>query len=257
MLCTLLLVEPYTLGLARTLTNAVAQGGANCSPLPPPSGEIVNVANVSELVTALDELAPNQTILFADGVYDLNGVFIWIDQPGVTLRSGSGDREAVVLDGNYVTTEIITVAASDVTIADMTLKRADTHPIHVVSTDAGDTLNTLIYNVHIIDPRQQAIKINPHLARTYFPDDGTIACSHIEMTDAGRSQVSGCYTGGVDAHQAWGWTIRDNLIEGFWCDMGLSEHGIHLWRGCRDTLVERNTLRDNAAWYRLRPGDGR
>jgi hypothetical protein len=50
----------------------------------------------------------------------------------------------------------------------------------------------------------------------------------------------------VDAHQAQGWTIRDNLIEGFWCPSDLSEHGIHLWRGCRDTIVERNVLRDNA-----------
>jgi hypothetical protein len=74
-----------------------------------------------------------------------------------------------------------------------------------------------------------------------------IACSRIELTDAGRPYIrNDCYTGGVDAHQARSWVIRDNEIEGFWCDTGLSEHGIHLWRGCRDTLVERNELRDNA-----------
>jgi hypothetical protein len=104
----------------------------------------------------------------------------------------------------------------------------------------------LIYNLHIIDPREQAIKINPHEAAVYFPDNGTIACSHIEMTDEGRSHVSNCYTGGVDAHQALGWSIRDNIIAGFWCQNGLSEHAIHMWRGCRATVVERNTLRDNA-----------
>jgi hypothetical protein len=100
--------------------------------------------------------------------------------------------------------------------------------------------------VHIIDPGQQANKINPAAANAY-PDDGVNACSHIELTDVGRPHIrNNCYTGGIDAHQAEGWVIRDNLIEGFWCENGLSEHGIHLWRGCRDTVVERNVLRENA-----------
>jgi uncharacterized repeat protein (TIGR01451 family) len=74
-----------------------------------------------------------------------------------------------------------------------------------------------------------------------------IACSHVELTDAGRGHVrDDCYTGGVDGHQAWGWVVRDTVIEGFWCEHGLAEHGIHFWTGSRDTLVERNVLVDNA-----------
>ena len=218
---------------------------ADCAPLPAPSGPIVTVHTVGELETAVNTATANTTILIADGIYNLNGVYLRIDVPNVTLRSASGNREAVVLDGNYITTEIIQVVASNVTVADVTLREAYYHPIHVMS-DAGDTLTTLIYNVHIIDPGEQAIKINPAVDGTY-PDDGVIACSHIELTDAGRPFIrNNCYTGGIDAHQAEGWTIRDNLIEGFWCESGLSEHGIHLWRGCRDTIVERNTLRENA-----------
>lgn len=162
------------------------------------------------------------------------------------LTAPSGNRAAVVLDGNYITTEIVQIVASDVTVADVTLREAYNHSIHVMSIDGNDTLNTTIYNVHLIDPGEQAIKINPATEDAY-PDDGLIACSHLELTDAGRPQIrNNCYTGGIDAHQAEGWVIRDNLIEGFWCDNGLSEHGIHLWRGCRDTLVERNVLRENA-----------
>jgi hypothetical protein len=133
-----------------------------------------------------------------------------------------------------------------VTIADVTLREAYYHPIHVMSGDAAHTLNTLIYNVHIVDPGEQAIKINP-ATTGHYTDNGTIACSHIELTDAGRPHIrNNCYTGGVDAHQSRGWIISDNVIEGFWCSNGLSEHGIHLWRGCRDTTVERNILRNNA-----------
>ncbi len=239
-----------TLDAARQI--APTQVDSHCPPLPPPSGTTVTVSSEGELWNAVNNASPGTTVLIANGTYNLasNGYYLWIDTPGLTLRSASGDREAVVLDDNYQGSETITVAASDVTIADLTIKRARTHPIHVVSTDSGNTLNTLIYNVHIIDPGQQAIKVNPHSAKVYYADSGEIACSRIELTDAGRPKIweinGSCYTGGVDVHQAWGWEIRDNHIEGFWCQQGLSEHAIHLWTGSRDTLVERNILTDNA-----------
>jgi hypothetical protein len=217
-----------------------------CAPLPPPSGTIVNVSTVPQLVSAVNSATSGTTIVIANGTYNLNGEYLRLAVPNVALRSASGNREAVILDGNYQTTEIIQIAASNVTVADVTLREAYYHPIHVMSGDAAHTLNTLIYNVHIIDPGEQAIKINPATAG-YYTDNGTIACSHIELTDAGRPYIrNNCYTGGIDAHQSRNWIIRDNLIEGFWCSSGLAEHGIHLWRGCRDTLVERNALRNNA-----------
>jgi len=226
------------------------QSGAHCPPLSPPTGNTVHVSTVAQLQTAVNQLTPNTTILIADGTYDLDEGYLWLEVDNVTLRSASGSREAVILEGNYRTTEMITVAASNVTIADLTLRRARTHPIHVVSTDSGDTLNASIYNVHIVDPGQQAIKINPHAARTYFPDNGTVACSRIELSDVGRAQVwdinGRCYTGGVDGHQARGWTVRDNHVEGLWCQNDLAEHAIHFWTGSRDTVVERNVLVDNA-----------
>jgi hypothetical protein len=223
-----------------------------CPALPDPVGATVTVGSVEQLCNAVDTAASGTTILIMDGTYNLGGSgrYLWIDTPGMTLRSVSGDREAVILDDEYSGSEIITVAASNVTIADLTLKRAGTHPIHVVSTDSGDTLNTLIYNVHLIDAGQQAIKINPHAARMHFTDNGTVACSTIELTDAGRAKVleinGSCYTGGVDGHWSRGWKIRDNTIKGFWCASGLSEHGVHFWTGSRDTRVERNTFIDNA-----------
>ena len=220
--------------------------GENCAALPPPGGNIVNVSNVNQLVDAVNSATQGTTILVADGTYNLNGEYLRFDVPDVTLRSASGNREAVVLDGNYATTEIAQIVASHVTIANLTLRKAYNHPIHVMSSDSSDTLNTYIYNVHIIDPGQQAIKINP-VPGGHYTDNEIVACSHIELTDAGRSQIrDNCYTGGVDAHQSRGWDIRDNLIEGFWCAQGLSKHAIHAWTGSRDTLVERNMLINNA-----------
>lgn len=66
------------------------------------------------------------------------------------------------------------------------------------------------------------------------------------LTDPGRTHVQDCYTGGIDAHSAWGWVVRDNYFEGFWCDAGLSEHAVHFWVTGRDTVVEGNTIVDCA-----------
>ncbi len=224
----------------------------SCEPLEPATGNIIKVepSQAQELQNIVRDAQSGDTILLADGTYNLNGSYLWFSKSNVTLRSEGGNPEAVVLDGSYKTTEIVTVAASDVTIAEITIKRAKTHPIHVTSSDEGDTLNTKIYRVFIEDPAEQAIKINSHSAKIYNADDGEIACCRMKLTDEGRPHINpasgGCYTGGVDAHRAKGWKIRDNHIEGFWCQNGLAEHAIHFWRGGRDTVIERNTLINNA-----------
>lgn len=232
---------------ARTPVDNAAQASF-CTTLPLASQDTitVNPSQAGELQSIVANAAVGTTILLADGTYTLDGGYLWMSRANVSLRSVSGNRDDVVLDGNYTTSEIITVAASDITIADITIQRARTHAIHVVSTDQGDTLNTRIHNVRVVDPGQQGIKINPHAAKTQFTDFGTIACCEIVLTDQGRPKIweinGSCYTGGIDAHASRGWTIRDNRIEGFWCENGISEHAIHFWRGCRDTLVERNTI---------------
>jgi len=55
--------------------------------------------------------------------------------PGVSLRSASGNASAVVLDGVYAADEIIFVAASNVTLAEITVTHAVNHPIHVSPPD--------------------------------------------------------------------------------------------------------------------------
>ncbi len=220
--------------------------GGGCDPLPPPEGDVIELGPGDDVAAAINDAPSGRTIMLQDGMYDLSGAgFIIFDTPGVTLRSVSGDPSTVVLDGGYSIGSVLNVRASDVTIAEITVQRPMWHPIHVSGGTSANVDNTMIYRVRAIDPGEQAIKINGS-AEGYFADFGTVACSHLELTDAGRPQVSNCYTGGIDTHLGWGWEIRDNYIEGFWCDQGLSEHAIHFWSGARDTLVERNTIVDCA-----------
>jgi hypothetical protein len=227
-------------------SSALAIGSNVCLSLPPAEGTVINVGTVAQLQRAVRSASPGTTILVADGTYNLNGIVMVFNVPDVTLRSAAGDRAVVVLDGGYESREIVQINASHVTVADVTLRHAIKHPIHVMSTARGDTVKTRIYNVQVIDPGEQAIKINS-ASPGHYADSGEITCSRIELTDAGRTRIrNNCYTGGIDAHKAKGWLVRDNVIEGFWCPEGLSEHAIHFWDGSRDTVVERNVLRNNA-----------
>lgn len=232
--------------------------GSPCPPWPAPEGEVIDVTpdQAGELANIVASAASGATIRLADGEYDVSGVLMHFTTPGLTLRSASGDRDAVVLDAKYGSGETALIAASDTTIADITLARAFYHPIHVTGGPDANTENVRIYNVKVIDPGEQAIKVNPS-PEVYYSDDGLVACSHLELTDAGRPMIkNNCYTGGVDAHSARGWEIRDNYIEGFWCEQGLSEHAIHMWVTCRDTVVERNVIVDCVRGVGFGLGDG-
>lgn len=212
---------------------------------PPASGTGTEVrvepADVGSLQAWVAGAEPGTSFVLSAGVYPLAGDYLWFSAAGVTFRGATGRAEDVVVTGGFLTTEIVTVAASDVTIADLTLADAYTHAIHVVGGASSDTNGTLIHNVIITDPAEQGIKINQ--SSDHWVGDGEIRCSSITLTAAGRSQVrNGCYTGGIDAHRTRGWRVHDNHVEGFWCAAGLSEHGIHFWRQNADVVIERNTV---------------
>ncbi|MCW5208617.1 hypothetical protein VU10_00055 [Desulfobulbus sp. US1] len=68
----------------------------------------VFVSTVSELVAAVTAAnsGGDSIILVNNGTYDLNGEYLRITADNVTVRSAGGNRSIVILDGNYVTTEI-------------------------------------------------------------------------------------------------------------------------------------------------------
>jgi len=114
-LATYVLVLPWALPFFSS--GAWGYDGA-CPALPDPVGATVTVGSVEQLFSAVNSAAPGTTILIMDGAYNLGSsdCDLWIDTPGLTLRSAGGDREAVILDDDYSGSEIITVAASNVTI---------------------------------------------------------------------------------------------------------------------------------------------
>jgi hypothetical protein len=242
---------------------------ADCAPLPATSGmEIEVTPDMADDLAGIVRDAPQGAVIsLSAGTYRMTGSGdaerrIRIVQDGVTLRGKTGDPSDVIIDGEYETEEMISISASDVVITDLTVMRAVHHPIHVTGGPDADVTGVVLHRLRLIDGGEQFVKINTSGATpNTYADDGIVSCSHFELTDEGRPMVvpdpGGCYTGGIDGHQARGWHVRQNTFVGIHCENGsLAEHAVHFWTASRDTLVERNTIVDCARGIGFGLGDG-
>jgi hypothetical protein len=243
---------PVATAVTEPSTGANAAATSVCRPLGAASGSTIRVrpSQAGRLAAIISGAPAGATILLADGTYRLISTLV-VSRAGVAIRSLSGRPGAVVLDGSYATGDLVAVAASNVTIAEVTLTRTKNHLVHVVPRDGGPTIRgTRLYRLRLLDSGEQFVKVNPNAARSAFADAGRVECSSFRLSDRGRPHVASsflpCYTGGIDAHGARGWIVRLNRFEQIRCADGLAEHAVHFWTGSRDTLVERNVIVDCA-----------
>ncbi len=210
-----------------------------CAALPPRAFSVV-VTTAAMLEAAVQSVPAGGVIGIADGTYDLSGG-ITIATPGLTLRSTSGDPTRVTLQGGAATT--LTIVASKVTIADLTLQNATTMAVLVAGTAAADTLGVQLYDLIFANPGGPAIRILPFGGTVAgpFADDGTIACSQFLDTPALDNHCVGS-TLGIDGEAARGWVVRDNAFSGLVCPNEY-ERAIIFRYGSRDTQVVRNRLK--------------
>lgn len=225
-------------------------GRAFCPPLAivPPQGPAFDVTpeNIASLPTLIADAEPNTTFVFADGTYDLSGLStLDIQTDGLRFVAASLVRDTVVLEAENGPDEVFVIRANNVTIAHMTVRGATTHAIRVTGADDGDTGNTILYDLTLVDAGGHAIAIHPSPQATYA-DAGVIACTSIEVTASRRETVPACDLGGIDGEAAAGWEIRDNAISGLWCPQELANPAIQFWSSARDTLIHRNVIVDCA-----------
>lgn len=216
---------------------------ADCDPLDDTHGTVYEVASVSEIrdaVTAANA-SGNATILVADGTYNISQGFM-LNGDNITIRSASGDRDSVIIKGGGMssgTTHVFWVQGSDVTIADMTIGWVKNHPIQVQGE--YDTDDVLIHNMKIFNGREQLVKVSADFDTMHIqPENGILECSVLGFPDGIAAQN---YTGGIDAHNAKDWIVRDNYFFNIISpNSTITEHAIHFWSDSEGTLVENNTI---------------
>ncbi len=228
----------------------------DCDPLAGPGqGEsIATVESASELQAEINNASGPKTIYLRSGTYHVNtGFWITVTNPDITIRSLSGNRDDVVIQGvgmGGVPGFGVQVYDSGATLADLTIRDVGYHAIQVVKTDGNQTDDLLFHNIRCVDSGQQLFKSSGGSM-----SNGMIRCSTFEYTttlEAHGHNYNGWYTNGIDLVSTHGWTIRDNVIRNIKHDPStttLAGPAILVWpagdaEACSDTIIERNRVID-------------
>ncbi|MEZ5659053.1 MAG: right-handed parallel beta-helix repeat-containing protein [Burkholderiaceae bacterium] len=209
---------------------------------------VLGVADAAQLRSALQQAAATRqavTIELADGIYRLEGTLM-VQTPGITLRSASGDPRRVIIEGDRMAANarvgnLIWVGASDFRLQGITLRRAGNHLVQVAGE--RDVDRVVLENCVLQDAWEQMVKVSRDPAwPDVYADDGRIEGCEFSYT-AGRAPQY--YTGGIDAHGARGWLVRNNVFRDIASpSREIAEYAIHFWDESADTTVEHNTIID-------------
>ena len=162
----------------------------------PASATLWTVSTVAQLQSAVNSAQPGDIIELTDGTYTVtayNGILIQ-DKNNLTLRSQSGNRDAVIVKGQgindrdiYFTFQL--VRSDYITLENMTLR--DTY-YHCVQLNEGSS-NYVLRNLYLWDAGEGPVKttVLPGVLDLYC-DDGLIEDCVIGYTTTGmRSVVEG------------------------------------------------------------------
>ncbi len=217
------------------------QDSSSCIPISSPdSGQRITVSNAAELVNATQQAngSGNRTIVLEDGTYSLDEM-LWISGNNITFRSRSGNRDAVIIRGQGMdgdVSHIFNVPGDNFSVADMTIGWVANHAVQIHS----DSDNPVIHNVRFVDTGEQMLKVSFRSGDSTSSDNGLVEWCVFEYSAGIGPQY---YIGGIDAHQAHNWVVRNNVFMHIRSpESDLAEHAIHFWSESSNTLVEKNII---------------
>jgi len=208
--------------------------------------DTVVVTSVNELASAVsvaNSSGGNRTILVADGTYTLNNG-LYISSPNVTISGQSGNRERVVIQGDAMSASasvgtLITVAADNFTLQGMTLQKSGNHLIQIKGEDDADS--PTIRDCILRDAFEQIVKVSVNQSNLDVSSDNGLVENCLFEYSAGIGPQY--YIGGLDAHSADNWVVRDNTFRNIISPGdSIAEYAVHFWNGSTDNVVERNLI---------------
>ena len=205
------------------------------------------------------------TILLANGTYNLTNTLYVSNVNNVTIRGASGCDDVVLVgrgmdNANYGNVPHgVWSNARNTVIAHLTIRDVYTHPIIF---NAG-AQSPRVYNVKLLNAGSQFIKANPN-GPTDGVDNGVVEYSVLEYTAGPPVTDHGPgvgYTNGLSIHTADNWIIRGNLFKNFHTPDSsayLWNPAVLVWNHSTNTLTERNTFInvDRAIAYGLQDNTG-
>jgi hypothetical protein len=246
--------------LAMALLSHAATPG-NAPPLPLTGVRIVNVATEALLQTAMGNLQNGDTILLADGNYNLTSSLYINGHNNVTIRGAAGSTNVVLIGNGMDNTNYGSVPfgiwsnSTNTTIAHLTIR--DTYDNEIIFNPGAQSPH--VYCVRLLNAGSQFIKSNPTDANAGLGvNNGIVEYSWFQYTGSppGDHGTGVGYFNGISAHAAQNWIIRGNLFKNLHnpdTAAYLWNPAVLFWRHSVNTITEQNTFLnvDRAVAYGL------
>jgi hypothetical protein len=222
----------------------------NAQQLPITGTRIVNVSTEAQLQTAMGNLQPGDTILLANGTYNLTSTLYINGKNNVTIRGTNGSTNVVLAGKGMDNTNFGNVEfgvwsnSTNTTIAHVTIR--DTYDNEIIFNSGAQS--PLVYCVRLINAGSQFIKSNPTDVNTGAGvDNGIVEYCWFEYTGSPPNDhgTGVGYFNGISAHAAKNWIVRGNLFKNLHnpdTAAYLWNPAVLFWRHSVGTLTEQNTF---------------
>jgi hypothetical protein len=214
---------------------------------------IVNVSTTAQLQTAMGNLQAGDTIVLANGTYNLTSTLYVNGRDNVTICGNAGCGQVVLVgrgmdNANYGSVPHgIWSNSRNTVIAHLTIR--DAYDNIVIFN--GSAQSPQVYNVKLLNSGSQFLKGNLVDATQGEDTAGPPATDH---------GVGVGYTNGLSIHTADNWVIRRNPFKNFHTPdtaAYLWDPAVLMWNHSTDTFTERNTfIVDRAIAYGLYDNSG-
>ena len=248
------------LGLFLALSLGLASGAAATPPQRPEwmpqapplpiTGRTVNVSTAEQLRDAVNQAEDGDTILLADGLYQLDRFLNLSGKTGVALRGGSADASRVEVrglgwDSGTNQDDILRIqGCSDITIAYLTFAECRAYGIklELLPLDGRRLENIDIYACNFRNIGTRAIKGTGGGGGCV--DGGSIRYCNFQNTKIPPTTwlFDGDYISAIDCMRLRDWTIADNYFRDIRGANGGGRGAVFVWVESRNVVTERNVF---------------